>query len=84
MTTSTAGAHSDRLRRSVDGRLVAGVADGLARHLDLDVAIVRLILVGLTIAGGIGVPLYLAGWLLIPEEGSDVPVATELLDRLRS
>jgi hypothetical protein len=30
------------------------------------------------------VPLYLAGWLLIPEEGSEESVAEELLERERN
>ncbi len=70
---------SPALRRPRDGRLVAGVAAGLAEHLGLDVVVVRLLLVALCVLGGFGVPLYLAGWFLIPEEGSDVSVADSLL-----
>jgi hypothetical protein len=29
----------------------------------------------LSILGGAGLPLYLAAWALIPEEGSDVAIA---------
>jgi len=64
--------------------LVAGVAAGLAEHLGLDVLVVRLLLVALCVLGGFGVPLYLAGWLLIPDEGSDVSVAESLLRPHRS
>jgi phage shock protein PspC (stress-responsive transcriptional regulator) len=67
------------LRRPRDGRLVAGVAAGLAEHLGLDVLVVRLVLAVLCVLGGFGIPLYLAGWLLIPDEGSDVSVAESLL-----
>ena len=37
----------------------------------------------LALLGGVAVPIYLAAWLLIPEEGTDVSVAEELLARER-
>jgi phage shock protein PspC (stress-responsive transcriptional regulator) len=70
------------LRRSLQGRLIAGVAGGLADHFDVDVAVVRIVLVALGLTGGLGIPLYVAGWLLVPEEGSDHAVADELLANL--
>lgn len=51
--------------------MLAGVASGIARYLGIDVLLVRIVLVVLCFAGGIGVPLYLASWLLVPEEGTD-------------
>ena len=63
---------------------MAGVATGLARYLGLDVMIIRLAFVVLAIAGGVGIPLYLAGLLLIPEEGSDQSIAGSLIESLRS
>ena len=59
-----------RLRRSTDDRRIAGVAGGLARHLDIDPIIVRVALVVLVFFGGSGLLLYGAIWLLVPEEGS--------------
>ncbi len=59
-----------RLRRSVDNRKVAGVAGGIARHLDIDPLVVRVTLVVLVFFGGAGLILYAACWLLVPEEGS--------------
>jgi phage shock protein PspC (stress-responsive transcriptional regulator) len=59
-----------RLRRTRDDRRVAGVAGGLARHLDIDPIIVRVALVVLVFFGGSGLLLYGAIWLLVPEEGS--------------
>lgn len=59
-----------RLRRSVDDRRIAGVAGGLARHLDVDPIIVRVALVVLVFFGGSGLLVYGAIWLLVPEEGS--------------
>jgi hypothetical protein len=40
-------------------------------HLDIDPVIVRVAFVVLSFFGGVGLLLYLAGWLLIPEEGND-------------
>lgn len=51
--------------------MIAGVAAGIADYLDVDVAVVRVVLVALAVAGGAGVPLYLAAWLLVPEEGDE-------------
>jgi phage shock protein PspC (stress-responsive transcriptional regulator) len=72
------------LRRPVQDSVVAGVAAGLARYLGVDVMIIRLAFVVLTIVGGAGIPLYLAGLLLIPEEGSDQSIVGSLLESLRS
>jgi phage shock protein C len=55
--------------------MIAGVAAGIARYLDVDVTAVRIILAVLTVVGGAGVPIYLAAWLLIPEEGSEQSIA---------
>lgn len=71
------------LVRPVDGRMVAGVCAGVARYLDLDVTVVRLVAVVLALVGGLGVPLYLAGYLLIPAEGETTTMASELLEQLR-
>ncbi|HBW21540.1 MAG: PspC domain-containing protein [Streptosporangiaceae bacterium] len=75
-------AGSQQLRRPASGRMLAGVAAGLAGYLGVDVTIVRIVLAVLTVVGGAGVPLYLAGWLLIPEEGSDESLASELIHSL--
>jgi phage shock protein PspC (stress-responsive transcriptional regulator) len=64
--------------------MLAGVAAGIADHLDLDVTLVRIVLVVLAFVGGLAVPLYLAAWLLIPDEGADVSVAEDLIDQFRS
>jgi phage shock protein C len=60
-----------QLYRPVNDRMIAGVASGIARYLGADVTAVRIILAVLAFVGGAGVPIYLAGWLLIPEEGSE-------------
>jgi phage shock protein PspC (stress-responsive transcriptional regulator) len=64
--------------------MLAGVASGVARYLGLDVTIVRIAFVVLTVVGGAGIPLYLAGLLLIPEQGSDQSIAGSLIESLQS
>lgn len=71
------------LRRPANGRLLAGVAAGLADYFGIDVVIVRIVIATLALFGGAGVGLYLAAWLLIPEEGCKESVASDLLRDLR-
>ena len=72
------------LSRPVDDRMLGGVASGIARYLRVDVTVVRIIFAVLAIMGGAGIPIYLAGWLLIPEEGARQSIASELIDSLSS
>ena len=69
--------------RSTTGWWPASAA-AIADYLDVDVTIVRIVIAALTIAGGAGVAVYIAGWLLIPEEGSDHSVADEFISSLGS
>jgi phage shock protein PspC (stress-responsive transcriptional regulator) len=68
-------AQPQSLCRPVQDRMLAGVAAGIARYLGVDVTVVRIVFAVLAVVGGAGVPLYLAGWLLIPEEGSSQSIA---------
>jgi phage shock protein PspC (stress-responsive transcriptional regulator) len=56
------------LIRPREGRVVAGVAQGLADRYDLPVLLLRIAFVVLIFAGGLGVALYAAGWFLIRSE----------------
>ena len=78
------GPERPALRRPFDDRMLAGVAAGLARYFGVDATIVRIAFVVLTVVGGAGIPLYLAGLLLIPEEGSDVSIAGSIIESLQS
>ena len=64
-----------QLRRSADDKMLGGVAGGLARYLNADVTIVRVIIVALALFTSVGVALYVAAWLLIPEDGEDESIA---------
>jgi phage shock protein C len=72
------------LTRPVEDRMLGGVAAGIARYLRVDVTVVRIVFAVLAIMGGAGIPLYLAGWLLIPEEGAKQSIASELIESLSS
>jgi phage shock protein PspC (stress-responsive transcriptional regulator) len=78
------GPERGALRRPFSGRMLAGVAAGLAHYFGVDVTLVRIAFVVLTVVGGAGIPLYLGGLLLIPEEGSDQSMASSLIDSLQS
>jgi phage shock protein C len=56
------------LYRSRKDRVFGGVAGGIARSINADPAIVRLIFALLIIFGGGGAILYLILWIAIPEE----------------
>jgi phage shock protein PspC (stress-responsive transcriptional regulator) len=59
-----------RFLRSRDDRMIAGVCGGAARYFGVDPALLRIALVVLAIIGvGTGALVYLACWLLVPEEG---------------
>lgn len=58
----------ERLYRSRTDRMIFGVAGGMARWLDVDPAVVRLVWALLIIAGGVGLLLYIVAAIVIPEE----------------
>jgi phage shock protein C len=72
------------LRRPAGGRILGGVAAGLAGYYALNVTHVRIILVALSFLAGAAIPLYLAAWVLIPAEGSDTAIADEILSHAGS
>lgn len=59
-----------RLFRSRENRILAGVAGGLARYFAIDPIIVRIAFAALAVFGGVGVFLYLAAVLFVPDEGA--------------
>jgi phage shock protein C len=69
-----------RLYRSRGNRVVAGVAAGLGETFNVDPVIVRLIFAALALMNGFGILLYLAMWLLIPNEDA---VAIDARDQVR-
>jgi phage shock protein PspC (stress-responsive transcriptional regulator) len=78
-TTPDTSPGRKQLRRSTQDRMLGGVAAGLADYLNVDVTLVRVVIAVLSVMGGTGVPVYIAGWLLIPEEGTDQSIAASFL-----
>jgi signal transduction histidine kinase/phage shock protein PspC (stress-responsive transcriptional regulator) len=57
-----------RLYRAADGRVAAGVAQGLATHLAVTPLQVRIAFAALTLFNGFGIVVYLALWAVVPQE----------------
>jgi phage shock protein C len=70
-----------RLERPVSNRWLAGVAVGLGDYLGLDAVLLRVIFVVTAFIGGIGVLAYLAGWLLVPEQGEPSSILERLIGK---
>jgi len=60
------------LARLRDGRLIAGVAGGVADHLGVQVLWVRITFVLLGVTGGVGFIAYVLLWILVRQERADV------------
>lgn len=55
-------------------RMIAGVCSGVALHYGWQVSLVRILLVVFTLmTGGLGVIVYLAAWVLLPDGPFTLP-----------
>jgi len=73
------------LRRSATDAKLAGLCAGLAEHWGVDPTLVRVGAALLGLCSGVGVVLYLAGWLLLPVAGeARAPVDDLLGEQVRS
>jgi len=68
-----------RLVRTSDGRWLGGVAAGLGRYFDINPLVYRIAFAALALAGGTGLLLYLAAYLVIPDEQADESIAVETM-----
>lgn len=59
---------SRRLHRSRKDRKLAGVCGGLGEYMNVDPTVIRVLFVVLAVLGGAGALIYLAMWLIVPEE----------------
>jgi signal transduction histidine kinase/phage shock protein PspC (stress-responsive transcriptional regulator) len=63
------------LRRDPEDRLLGGVAAGMAAWRGISATTVRIVLVVVALfSHGYAVPLYCAGWLLIPARGDEISI----------
>jgi len=59
-----------KLYRSASQKMVGGVCGGLAEYFDLDVSLVRLLLVGLALVTAV-LPMtffYIIAWIVVPQD----------------
>jgi phage shock protein C len=71
-----------RLTRTRSGRMITGVCSGAAAYFGIDATLVRIVVAVLTVlTSGAGILLYAAATLIIPEEGKEVSIAQELIDK---
>ena len=66
-----------KLYRSREDRWVAGVCGGLARYLDVDPIVIRLIALILVLCAGGGLLVYIIAWIVIPEEPDSLAIMDE-------
>jgi phage shock protein PspC (stress-responsive transcriptional regulator) len=71
------------LVRPKDDRWLGGVCRGLGAYFDLSPALYRIAFVALAFAGGTGILLYVAAWVVIPEEGAPDSIAAAELRKHR-
>jgi signal transduction histidine kinase len=57
-----------RMMRPMEGRLLGGVAQGLAAQLSLDPVVIRLMFVLLSVVGGVGMVAYAVLWMVTPRQ----------------
>jgi signal transduction histidine kinase len=69
------------IRRDPARGYLGGVCSGFAAQLGIDPLLIRIGFGATLFAGGIGIPLYIIAWMLIPAEGPEKPVVARLLSR---
>ena len=62
-----------RLMRDPNKKLIGGVCSGLAKYLNMDVNLVRILAVVITLFTGIPIVLYLIALFVMPEESATPP-----------
>lgn len=68
-----------RLYRSGKDRMLFGVCGGLAKYFGIDSSVMRIIMVLLALAGGIGVLMYFVMVIIIPLEGSTTTAPRDVI-----
>lgn len=65
----------NNLFRSTSNKYIGGVCGGLAERYNIDATLIRLIFLGLSFTGSVGIWIYIALWIFLP---TDVEIAGEL------
>jgi phage shock protein C len=61
-----------KLYRSRSNRMLAGVCGGVAQYFNVDATLIRVLFVLLAVLGGSGLLLYLAMWIIVPNQPEGV------------
>ena len=70
-----------KLRRTQNGRIIAGVCSGIGEYTGIDANLVRIGLAVATLFGGLGIGVYAIGWLLMPEAGKETSIVQDLISK---
>ncbi len=70
-----------RLTRSSTDSIVAGVCGGLAEYLEIDPVFVRLAFLVLVFASGIGIPIYIILWIVMPDGDSEAAADSDIIQK---
>jgi phage shock protein PspC (stress-responsive transcriptional regulator) len=65
-----------KMFRDPEKKILGGVSAGVATYLNIDILAVRILFIVLTIAGGLGIFIYIILWVVLPE-------ARTLTDRMQ-
>lgn len=74
---------TQRLTRSSTDKVLGGVCGGLGQYFGIDPVVVRLIMLALIFAGGMGLLIYPVLWLVTPADGMLQPTLGEGLRDMR-
>ena len=70
-----------QLRRTNNGKVIAGVCSGVGDYVGIDPNILRIGLGIATLFGGLGIGIYAVAWVLIPEEHRSASIVQDLIDK---
>jgi len=57
-----------KLYRSKKQRIIGGVCGGVAEYFEVDPTLIRLVWIAACFLWGLGIILYLAAWIIVPEK----------------
>lgn len=57
-----------KIYRSREDRMIGGICGGLAEYFDVDSTLIRLALLILFFASGVGLLVYIVAWIVVPEK----------------
>lgn len=66
-----------KLYRSRKDKVIAGICGGLGEYFDVDPVFVRIIVVLLAFAHGLGLLGYIVAWIIIPKRAEETEAAVE-------